>query len=353
MSKVLAGLVLAAAVAAVGVTVFARGSQAAPQAVRVVRPQPRPAAVPGPAPLAEAPTTIQRTFVSTSGSDANPCTPTEPCRSFPVAIANTTAGGEVIALDSGGYGVFSVDKSVTIAGAPGAHVAITTFTDTGITVNVSTGDNVVLRNLYVTGLGGDNGILFQGGGRLFVESVVVTGFTFEGLWAQAAGAQLLVRDSVFRSNGDAGVFIDASLGVEIAGSRSERNVWGFYFRQGRGSVSGSIAARNQIDGFAFNTGAVFVVSDSISDANAVSGVEVFENGTQVTLTRMVLSNNTAGAGLFVANGTALARIGGSTVTGNGVGLQQQDTGTLESFGDNLVRGNATQTSGTITVVGKT
>jgi hypothetical protein len=147
--------------------------------------------------LTEAEATIQRTFVSTSGNDANPCTRIDPCRNFAAAIANTTAGGEVVALDSGGYGVFSIDKAITIAGAPGAHVAVTAFAGTGITVNVSGPDTVVLRNLYLTGLGGDDGIFFQGGGRLFVESVVASGFTQRGLYANASGAALFVRDSVF------------------------------------------------------------------------------------------------------------------------------------------------------------
>jgi parallel beta helix pectate lyase-like protein len=354
MARILLGLGLAAAVAAVAVTVFAGGSQAAPQAVRVVPPQPRPAAVPGPAPLAEAKATIQRTFVSTSGNDANPCTRPDPCRSFPVAIASTTAGGEVIALDSGGYGAFSVDKSITVAGAPGAHVAITAFTGSGITVNVGPDDAVVLRNLYLTGLGASDGILLQGGGRIFVESVVVAGFTVEGLEAQpgAGGAELFIRNSVFRNNGDAGVLINAPLTLEIADSRSERNGWGFFIVQGRGSVSGSIATRNVADGFVFEFGAVVTVTDCVVDANGAGGAEVFDNGTAVAFSGVAISNN-GGAGLFVQVGApGGVRIGGSTVIGNSTGLQQ-NTGTFESFGDNLVRGNGTNTSGTIPVVAKT
>src|SRR6187401_2596973 len=94
MARMLLAGALLVALAALGTAVFARGSGAAPAAL------------------------IQRTFVSTSGSDANPCTRTDPCRNFQAAIANTLAGGEVVALDSGGYGTFTVDKSLTIAGAP-------------------------------------------------------------------------------------------------------------------------------------------------------------------------------------------------------------------------------------------
>src|SRR5687767_15933104 len=97
-------------------------------------------------------TPTQRTFVSTSGSDANPCTRAEPCRNFAAALPNTLAGGEVVALDSGGYGPFVVDKAVTVAGAPGAHVAVTAFAGDAVTVNAAASEHVVLRNLYLTGI---------------------------------------------------------------------------------------------------------------------------------------------------------------------------------------------------------
>ena len=354
MAKILVGLVLAVAVAAVGVALSAHGSQAAPPAIKVVRPQLGSAPVPGPAALTEAEVTIQRTFVSTSGNDANPCTRTDPCRNFAAAIANTTAGGEVVALDSGGYGVFSIDKAITIAGAPGAHVAVTAFAGTGITVNVAGPDTVVLRNLYLTGLGGDDGIFFQSGGRLFVESVVASGFGLRGLYANADGGALFVRDSVFRSN-TLGVVVENSVRTEIADSRADRNSdIGFWLNNGpRGSISGSVATRNGGSGFVFTFGAVFVVSDSLSDGSANgAGIEVHDNNTQVTLSGVVLSNNPGLGGLVLMIDQPVARIGGSTVTGNNNGLWQI-SGTLETFGDNLVRGNATDTLGTITAVGKT
>jgi hypothetical protein len=94
---------------------------------------------------------------------------------------------------------------------------------------------------------------------------------------------------------------------------------------------------------------VLSVSDSVADGND-SGVAAIGPGAQVTLSRVVLSNNVS-YGLGVASSGGVARIGGSTVTGNGTGLAQL-SGTLESFGDNMVRGNTTETSGTITTVAK-
>jgi len=330
MRRIVVVLVVLATGSAVGAALFARGSQAAPR---------------------EAVATIQRTFVSTAGNDANACTRAEPCRNFTAAIANTTAGGEVVALDSGGYGPFTIDKSVTIAGAPGAHVAVTAFAGNAIAVNAGASDTVVLRNLYLSGLGGGTGILFQAGGSLQVESVVASGFSSRGLFATATGGNLVVRDSVFRNNAAAGMAVSGSLRAEIVDSRADRNGGsGFEFLIGaRGSVSRSAATRNTGSGFDFEFGPVFAVSDSLADGN-LFGVAVLGNGSQVTLSGMVLTNNSAD-GLELNVDSPVARIGGSTVTGNGVGLFRA-AGTLETFGDNLVRGNTTETQGTITTVAK-
>jgi hypothetical protein len=74
----------------------------------------------------------QRTFVSAgSGSDANPCSRALPCRSFGTAIGQTDSGGEVVVLDSGGYGPVTVTQSVAIIAPPGVHAAVTAFS-TGI-----------------------------------------------------------------------------------------------------------------------------------------------------------------------------------------------------------------------------
>jgi hypothetical protein len=50
------------------------------------------------------PLPAKRTFVSGTGNDAHDCSRITPCRTFPVALTKTAAGGEIIALDSGGFG---------------------------------------------------------------------------------------------------------------------------------------------------------------------------------------------------------------------------------------------------------
>src|SRR5258707_4580874 len=55
-----------------------------------------------------------RTWVSGVGDDANPCSRTAPCKTFPGAIGKTAAGGEINVLDPGGFGGVTITKSITI-----------------------------------------------------------------------------------------------------------------------------------------------------------------------------------------------------------------------------------------------
>src|SRR3989440_10882628 len=55
-----------------------------------------------------------RTWVSGVGDDANPCSRTAPCKTFPGAISKTAAGGEINCLDPGGFGAVTITKSIAI-----------------------------------------------------------------------------------------------------------------------------------------------------------------------------------------------------------------------------------------------
>lgn len=87
----------------------------------------------------------QRTFVASTGNDSDPCTITQPCRGFAAAIVAVQVGGEVTALDSAGYGAFSIAKSVSVIAAPGVCAGVTVFAADGIAIAGGAADNVVLR----------------------------------------------------------------------------------------------------------------------------------------------------------------------------------------------------------------
>src|ERR1043165_2029869 len=105
-----------------------------------------------------------RTWVSGVGDDVNPCSRTAPCKTWAGAISQTAAGGEIDALDPGGFGAVTTTKPInpTGGGSP------------GIIVNAGDGDHVVLRNLSINGINestgpGLNGVRFLAGQTLTIE----------------------------------------------------------------------------------------------------------------------------------------------------------------------------------------
>src|SRR5688500_12546563 len=92
-----------------------------------------------------------RTYVAVAGSDANDCTFATPCRTFAGAVPNTAPGGEITALDSGAYGVVTIDRALTLQAAPGAHVALGDGASTSaVTISAGPADVIVLRHLHIS-----------------------------------------------------------------------------------------------------------------------------------------------------------------------------------------------------------
>src|SRR5439155_23958450 len=94
-----------------------------------------------------------RTWVSGVGDDANPCSRTAPCKTFAGAISKTAAGGEIDALDPGGFGGVTITKAITIDGGGGQVAGILAALSTGIIVNAPAGAIVTLRNIQINGVG--------------------------------------------------------------------------------------------------------------------------------------------------------------------------------------------------------
>src|ERR1700738_4557637 len=85
-----------------------------------------------------------RTWVSGVGDDANPCSRTAPCKTFPGAITKTAAGGEIDALDPGGCGATTITKSITIDGGGGIVASILPGATAAVVVNAGAGDHITL-----------------------------------------------------------------------------------------------------------------------------------------------------------------------------------------------------------------
>lgn len=271
-----------------------------------------------------------RSFISPSGSDNRPCSRNQPCRSFDAALTKTDAGGEIVALETGTYDPTTITKSITLAAAPGADVAIRATSGNAVTVNAGTSDTIVLRGLRLGGPGknavGTNGVLVNLASpscciTVSLENVIVTDFE-EGVEMDIGVAgRLLVSDSVFRSN-KTGIHYSAggtdSFGAAIDRSRLERNDTGVLTHNGNPvTVSNSIASGN---GVAFQ-------------ANAGGRLDIFQS--------VITKNST---GIEVNGGSA--RIGYSSVIGNNTGVSAGG-GIVHSMGNNMIVSNDTDISGAI------
>jgi hypothetical protein len=278
-----------------------------------------------------------RTWVSGVGDDVNPCSRTAPCKTFAGAISKTAAGGEIDALDPGGYGTVTATKSITIDGTDGAGFGSILASGTnGVNVNDSATASpntivVTLRNLSINGAGttlGVNGINFTSGKAVNVEGCQIFNFSNAGInvskTAASAGAELYVSDtSIFAcANGvkltstGAGSFISAILNrVEI--KRTTTN-----------------AVRLESNAFAEIRGSVIEF--------AATGISMVGPGAQFSMDDSMVAHCTT-AGISAAGGTG--RLSHSSILLNAIGVSFSAGGSVRTFGDNNFDGNTTPFSG--------
>jgi hypothetical protein len=278
--------------------------------------------------LAAAPAGAQatRTWVSGVGDDANPCSRTAPCKTFAGAISKTAPGGEINAIDPGGFGAVTITKAITIR-ADGVTAGVLAAGTNGITINAGANDAVVLRGLDIEGAGtGLHGVRFLAGGSLHVEDCTIAGFTQSGIHFNPSGAsRLYVEDTVVRNNpaggtSFAGVFVTPAPGgsaeASLEGVRILRNFHGL-----RGQGNARVTARrctasgNAGTGFLAGAGAQLNLDGCEASGNA-NGVRADGAGTVVRLTDSIVASNALN-GLLTGSGGAIQSFGNNRVAGNG------------------------------------
>jgi Right handed beta helix region len=267
-----------------------------------------------------------RVFVSGLGDDLNPCTRTAPCRNFQRGHDVVAEGGEVVALDSAGYGTLTITKSVTISGE-GVHAALTAQGLDGVGVQINTADVIVrLRYLNILGLntsGFGRGISYFDGAALHVEHCTVSGFNIGGLVMETPG-HLYVSNSFFRNN-DAGIIIGVGAGTGDGPF-------------GQITIEHTLLEENDNAGF-FAFGGKTTIRQSRMTGNS-TGLSVSNVGVHVTLDDCLSSHN--GTGIRCDN-FAFVRVANSTITNNNVGLNSSESGQIfsRSPATNTLAGNNT------------
>ena len=298
----------------------------------------------------EAAAQATRTWVSGVGDDVNPCSRTAPCKTFAGAISKTADGGEINALDPGGYGAVTITKSITIDGA-GTNASILASGTTGIIVN---GANVVvvIRNVSINGSGvplGTNGVRFLQGSSLTLHNVVIQDFTSEGVkFAPSGSADFVMLGGAIRGTGSGVLLQPGAAGAANAmiANATIEGTGGYAIRADDRStltVRSAVLYGNATHGINANatSGAVDVaVSDTTSSNNGMYGylAQATAGGTSnVTITGSSALQNLSDGVRSTAGGTV--RISGSTIARNGGTGLNAAGGQILSAGNNVNQAN--------------
>jgi hypothetical protein len=312
--------------------------------------------------------TPQRSYVSTAGSDANNCGFAAPCRTIQAALAQVNPGGEVLVLDSGGYGnnagananvaLIVITQSVTITVPSGTYAGISPAAGyDGILVNAP-GALVMIKGLNIVGQGGTNGINIQNGGVEIKNCTImgmVNGINMAG--SLSGGGFRLEDSSIIASSGD-GVLIQPT--TTASGYR------------GADIVSSSIFV-SLSNGISIGDGAEVSVQNSTVSNSVLNSIEVNVGSTRDsrlmvsgsslqgggTAAHVLLQSASAGIRAYVRNTTihggtngveAIGATTSATLDNDGFFLTTTavlNTGAVvNTYGNNRSEGVTTLVSGT-------
>jgi hypothetical protein len=292
-----------------------------------------------------------KTYVASTGSDSSPCSRTAPCRTFQAAINAVGAGGQVVALDSAGFGSnVTISKSVSMSAAPGVFAGITVFAGDGITVNAGPNDAIALRGLAITSQGTKGaGVVVTGGGEIEIEGCEIDGFSFFNVELGIVGphgsgvifgnsGKLFIKDTIIKRN-FLGIDISSGSGTALAHMDNVsivHNQFGMRVQVATdgairnstisGNASSAILVTTPPPGnFGFGPSARLDV-DTCLITNNRTGLLVEGFTSAVSISNCTISHNTDN-GFFVqfAQGTIVSR-GNNTIIGNG-----GNTGSLVPF----------------------
>ncbi|MCI0468298.1 MAG: right-handed parallel beta-helix repeat-containing protein [Beijerinckiaceae bacterium] len=246
------------------------------------------------------------TYVSGKGTNTGTCaSPAAPCRSFQFAHNQTSAGGEIKALDPAHYGLVVITKSISITGVEGAGI-FRAAGSAAITINAGPNDTINLSHLTLDGFkSATDGIRLNSGGSLTVSHCTVRNFTGFGILIQPAGQTSFLIADVAVSDAATGIFVNP---------------------QGTGSAQGTL--------------------DHVSVNKNTNGIFVSGNAAALSVDSTATNN---GVGFVVDPGARL-RLAHSAAAGNVTGVHVGG-GTAETAGNNFIRGNAFDRVGILTNVG--
>lgn len=268
-----------------------------------------------------------RTWVSGTGDDANPCSRTAPCKTFPGAITKTAAGGEINCIDAAGYGAVTITKSIAIK-CHNTEAGVLVAGSNAIVINAAPTDKVTLDGLDINGVG--------------------TGppTSWNGIKVISAKNVQIINSEIYRFQAAINVNPTSALTrVTIANNHIHGNNIGVIDAPASNSATNPLVTMrdNLVTDNVCGASVGTFGANSINPTTTDCGTASSSTGVNVVAHLLAYGNG------FFDNGTALLargansrlEIGGNDISTNDAGLARLDNGFIKSFGNNQLIDNST------------
>ncbi|MBV8686926.1 MAG: hypothetical protein JOZ90_07020 [Alphaproteobacteria bacterium] len=281
-----------------------------------------------------------RTWVSGVGDDANPCSRTAPCKTFAGAISKTATGGEINCLDPGGFGAVTIVKSITID-CVGTNGSLLAANSNGFIIN-GAGAVVTLRNVAVNGASTTTGnaIRILQAAAVNIDHVIVE--NFGGTGTNGKGVSIETATANVKVNIQNSSFYNIT-NFDVHSNPSAGNVL-LYIDHSTFARGGTTAIQLRANTLAFINDA------SITGHNPGAAVAAELTSVTTHISNSFFANNQFG--VFSGNGgSPTTRIYGTVITGSATDGLNITSGSIFSYGNNAIRGNAGNETPTGAVLG--
>ena len=285
-----------------------------------------------------------RTWVSGTGDDANPCSRTAPCKTFPGAYSKTAVAGEIDCIDPGGFGALTIGHSIAVKCDYDAEAGVLVSGTNGFVVQAGASDIVWISGIDFEGLGAASqnlsldGVKIISAAMVTVSDCTIRGFTNtngtdgNGIFLNNSGpTKLFVDNTLIGDNSNVGIEVRPQAGgtgnVEIFNTRSTNNATGY-----RANGTSNAAA------------ITMGITDSVASLNANAGVNSTSGTGPATVTILHSSidfnNNALAAG---GSSTSNLRVGYSIITGNNAVFTASGGANIFTYQNNEIDGNTNNT----------
>ncbi len=275
---------------------------------------------------------LTKVFVSATGNDANDGARGTPKRTFQSAHDAVADGGQIVALDTSGYGPLNITKNLSITVPTGINAFVTVASGSGITIN--TGLRVTLRGLIIeaTAPGNSSGVYANSVAALRMENCVITGFGAANNLGATGG--LVINSSDIIGN----VVLTDTVIQDCPGSGITHGIFG------SPSNSTLLLERCRIlsngQGVAMLSNGRGTVRNSIVSNNTGIGIRcggVGQSNVRVNVDNCAVTDNGTGIANFFANNVTVSN---TSITGNTTGV----TSNPITYGNNRLINNTSDGS---------